>query len=133
MPKLEKTFTKTIGQKVKALRRINKLTQIELASKMGLTFQQVQKYEKGISSLNPDRLKQIASIFDVKVGYFFDESDKDNQELQIISENRKLVEVMKINDGENMVYLKELAIHLSKIKSVSIKDMILEFVKVAGR
>jgi transcriptional regulator with XRE-family HTH domain len=48
-----------------------RLTQPEMGALIGVTYQQVHKYEKGINRLAVGRLHQIARVLDVEVGYFF--------------------------------------------------------------
>ena len=50
-----------------------KISQSELADKIGVTFQQVQKYEKGVNRVGAARLPQIAMALDVPVTFFFDD------------------------------------------------------------
>jgi len=62
-----------IGRMIKQARRLKGMTQTEVAEKMGITYQQVQKYEKGKSELTIRRLKQIASVLDVPLSAFLPE------------------------------------------------------------
>jgi transcriptional regulator with XRE-family HTH domain len=48
------------------------MTQAELGSKLGLTFQQVQKYEKGADRISASRLQSLSHILQAPVQYFFD-------------------------------------------------------------
>jgi transcriptional regulator with XRE-family HTH domain len=48
------------------------MSQSDLASKLGVSFQQVQKYEKGMNRVGAGRLPQIAEIFDIPIGALFD-------------------------------------------------------------
>jgi len=61
-----------IGRKIRALRLQRGVSQSELAKGIGLTFQQVQKYEKGTNRVSAGRLQQIADFFNVQVMFFFD-------------------------------------------------------------
>lgn len=63
-----------IGQKIRALRLQAGLTQEKLAEKLGITFQQVQKYEKGVTKVNLQKLQQLAKIMKVPPASFFDDS-----------------------------------------------------------
>lgn len=63
-----------IGSKVKARRRLLGLSQEELAKSIGLTFQQVQKYEKGTNRISVSRLVDICRSLKTPVDYFFDGS-----------------------------------------------------------
>ena len=60
-----------IGRKIRALRLERGLSQSGLADGIGLTFQQVQKYEKGANRVSAGRLQQIADILNVPVMFFF--------------------------------------------------------------
>jgi transcriptional regulator with XRE-family HTH domain len=51
------------------------MTQQKLAAKLGITFQQVQKYERGVNRISSSRLQQIARILSVPVNVFFKEPE----------------------------------------------------------
>jgi transcriptional regulator with XRE-family HTH domain len=53
-------------------RMLTSLSQEKLAEGLGLTYQQVQKYEQGTNRISASRLQQIAKILDVPVSFFFD-------------------------------------------------------------
>ncbi len=61
-----------IGSRVRARRIMLGLSQEKLADALGLTFQQVQKYEKGVNRVGASRLLQIAGILDVSIDFFFE-------------------------------------------------------------
>jgi transcriptional regulator with XRE-family HTH domain len=60
-----------IGRKIRALRLERGLSQSGLADGIGLTFQQVQKYEKGANRVSAGRLQQIADMLHVPVTFFY--------------------------------------------------------------
>ncbi len=62
-----------IGKRVRQARVVAGLTQTKLADQLGITFQQVQKYEKGVNRIGGGRLYKIAHILGVKITYFFDD------------------------------------------------------------
>ncbi len=62
-----------IGKRVRQARVTAGLTQTKLADQLGITFQQVQKYEKGVNRIGGGRLYKIAHILGVKITYFFDD------------------------------------------------------------
>jgi transcriptional regulator with XRE-family HTH domain len=65
-----------LGNKIR-LRRVEKrLSQSHLGEKLGLSFQQVQKYERGVNRVGASRLQQIATALDVPVTYFYDSDSK---------------------------------------------------------
>jgi transcriptional regulator with XRE-family HTH domain len=61
-----------VGQRVRAFRKGAGLSQADLADQIGVTFQQVQKYESGANRIGVGRLTQIALALDVPVTAFFD-------------------------------------------------------------
>ncbi|MET3589775.1 transcriptional regulator with XRE-family HTH domain [Bartonella silvatica] len=63
-----------VGTRIRLRRNILGLTQEKLGEKLGITFQQVQKYEKGTNRIGASRLQAIAEIMDVPVSYFFDKN-----------------------------------------------------------
>lgn len=60
-----------LGQRVRDTRLERQMSQEVLAGILGITFQQVQKYEKGANRMAASRLYDIALAFQVPVGYFF--------------------------------------------------------------
>ena len=72
-----------VGQRTRIQRLAAGLSQSELAERIGVTFQQVQKYEKGMNRVGAGRLTRIARVLNVPVGSFFDGRDTIEQvELQ---------------------------------------------------
>ena len=61
-----------VGSRVRMRRLMLKMSQSDLADVLGLTFQQVQKYEKGTNRIGASRLQQISQILQVPVPFFFD-------------------------------------------------------------
>jgi transcriptional regulator with XRE-family HTH domain len=63
---------KHVGMKLRARRTKFGMSQSTLAEALGLTFQQVQKYEKGANRISASRLQQIAQILQMRVENFFE-------------------------------------------------------------
>ena len=63
---------KHVGSRVRMRRMMLSMSQEKLGDALGLTFQQVQKYEKGTNRIGASRLQQIAQILQVPVSFFFD-------------------------------------------------------------
>lgn len=61
-----------VAQRVRARRAEMGITQTVLAAKLGITFQQVQKYEKGANRVTAGRLYRLSEVFGVEPGYFFE-------------------------------------------------------------
>ncbi|HJS31162.1 MAG TPA: helix-turn-helix transcriptional regulator [Alphaproteobacteria bacterium] len=64
-----------VGQRVRQRRTLLGMSQEKLGQALGLTFQQVQKYERGANRVGASRLFEMACILDVPVGYFFEDID----------------------------------------------------------
>ena len=64
-----------LGRRLRLRRVEQKMSQDGLAKKLGVTFQQVQKYEKSVNRIGASRLQQIATALDVPVTFFFDDAD----------------------------------------------------------
>lgn len=75
-----------VGDRIRQLRKARGITQTELASAIGLTFQQVQKYEKARNRISASKLAQIAKIFKVDVAELF-EAPVDKGDQAIISDD----------------------------------------------
>ncbi len=62
-----------VGSRLRMRRNLVGLSQEQLGKCLGLTFQQIQKYERGINRMGSSRLYQIAKTLSVPVAYFFEE------------------------------------------------------------
>jgi len=62
-----------VGGRIRLRRTLLGISQIALAEAIGLTFQQVQKYESGANRVSSSRLVDIGNVLDVSIPYFFDE------------------------------------------------------------
>jgi transcriptional regulator with XRE-family HTH domain len=63
---------KHVGSRVRMRRMMLSMSQEKLGGALGLTFQQVQKYEKGTNRIGASRLQQISHILQVPVAFFFE-------------------------------------------------------------
>lgn len=60
-----------VGQRIRSRRLDKRLSQSELADRIGVTFQQVQKYEKGVNRVGAGRLQRISTALEAPVSFFF--------------------------------------------------------------
>ncbi len=65
-----------VGARLRARRTLLGLSQTVLGDAMGITFQQVQKYESGSNRISASRLYDVSKLLDIDIGYFFDEMDR---------------------------------------------------------
>jgi transcriptional regulator with XRE-family HTH domain len=74
--KLPSGIDRVVGQRIRWRRRELKLTQERLGELLELTFQQVQKYEKGVNRVSAGRLYEIAGVLGVPINYFFEGAEE---------------------------------------------------------
>ncbi len=89
-----------VGAKIKARRRLLGISQDTLAAKLGVTFQQVQKYEKGTNRVSASRLAVIAKTFGVPPSYFFPGVDDTGQ--GIVAAASELASFLETNEGRDL-------------------------------
>jgi transcriptional regulator with XRE-family HTH domain len=63
-----------VGARIRMQRMVSGFSQTELGNAVGVTFQQVQKYEKGANRVGAGRLQQIANVLKVRPDFFFEET-----------------------------------------------------------
>jgi transcriptional regulator with XRE-family HTH domain len=88
-----------VGARVRERRVVIGWSQEKLAETLGLTFQQVQKYEKGINRIGASRLYEIARTLGVPISYFFDEIDEGVEHTPASS---PIAEMLSTKDGVEM-------------------------------
>ncbi len=76
MPKQTTDVDRLVGLRITALRKARGLSQTALGTAVGVTFQQVQKYEKGQNRVGAGRLREIARLLEVPVSAFFEENEE---------------------------------------------------------
>jgi transcriptional regulator with XRE-family HTH domain len=64
-----------LGRRIRLRRVEQQISQDELGKALGVSFQQIQKYEKGINRVGASRLQQIATALDTPVTFFYDDAD----------------------------------------------------------
>ncbi len=69
--KLPHPIDRHVGARVRARRVLANVSQVELGVALGVTFQQIQKYEKGANRISASRLHDIGAILGVPASYFF--------------------------------------------------------------
>ena len=112
-----------VGARVRMRRFLLGMSQSKLAEQLGVTFQQVQKYEKGMSRISASRLQTIANVFDVPVSFFFENIvDQDHEETD------------SLPDAADASLLTQDGVALNKafvrIRSAKVRRSIVELVKL---
>ena len=80
-----------IGQRVYEARKLRKMTQQNLGKKLGVSFQQIQKYERGHNRIPSTRLYDISKALDMNMGYFFGEDLEVGEDMRISNEGLLLL------------------------------------------
>ena len=110
--KVEDNFNVHLGKKLRLRRLSLGLTQTKVAQAINVTFQQIQKYEKGTNGVSSNRLMQLSQFLKVPIIYFF-EDFKEFKDINSTDDN---------NDDLNYSFLSRTFSSLSKIQ----KDKILQ-------
>lgn len=126
--KLPNDIDRIVGENIYHQRRRLKLTQERLGELLGLTFQQVQKYEKGVNRVSAGRLYEIASVLEVPVGFFFQGADATQRaELSGVAEDAEEARIAVLSDD-----LLQLIDAFQKIEDASLRSSLLATVRAAA-
>ena len=110
-----------VGNRVRIRRMLIGMSQEKLGDLLGLTFQQVQKYEKGINRIGAGRLFEIARILDVPVDFFYDGVGAASDGPAEAS--APVMEFVSSNEGL------QLSLAFMKIKDAKVRKRVLDLVK----
>ncbi len=92
-----------VGITIRKLRYLRGISQIELANRVDISFQQLQKYERGINRISASRMYEVATVLQVKPGMLFEGQGGEIPDLPIFADSKmaKLVETFaRITDPE---------------------------------
>lgn len=126
--KLPNRIDELVGQRIRWRRKELKWTQEQLSEKLGLTFQQVQKYEKGVNRISAGRLYELACVLDVEIGYFFEGAKEYLSLPQQFQEDAAEAAPLPQFDHEAM----DLVSHFQQIRNDELRKALLATVKAAG-
>ena len=121
---MEENFNAHLGKKLRLRRLSLGLTQTKVAQAINVTFQQIQKYEKGTNGVSSNRLMQLAQFLKVPIIYFFE----DFRDFKDLSSNNET-----LNEDLNYSFLSRTFSSLSKPqkeKILQILNNISKFEKV---
>ena len=108
-----------IGRRLHEERTLQGLSLTKLGKAIGVSFQALQKYEKGKTNMTPGKLRMLGKLLNVPVGYFFDESDSDRDTGDLQRRTPKVVRALRRieeRDPEIFVVLAKMVSSLAKIK-----------------
>lgn len=118
-----------VGERVRQRRKFLKLSQGVLANTLDITFQQVQKYERGSNRISASMLHGIAKILRVPISYFFQgltvqgENQGEDGEFSESASEATIHEFLKTAEGI------EIAAHFPKIANPKLRRRVLELVQ----
>ena len=113
-----------VGNRVRLRRMLIGMSQERLGELLGLTFQQVQKYEKGVNRIGAGRLFEVSRILGVPIDYFYE--GVNSQLAGGVAENEASPPVMEfVSSGEGL----QLSLAFMKIKDPKLRKRVLDLVK----
>lgn len=118
-----------VGSRVRLRRTMAKMSQEKLGEALGVTFQQVQKYEKGTNRIGASRMQQISKTLKVPVSFFFEDipgsqNDAANDGLGEADSTSYVMDFLSTSEGI------ELNAAFVRIGNASIRRKIIEMVRI---
>ena len=115
-----------VGHRVRLRRMLVGMSQERLGEMLGLTFQQVQKYEKGINRIGAGRLFEVANILGVPISFFYEDVGAAHASAPGFAESEEPPPVMEfLSSGEGL----QLSLAFMRIKDVKVRRRILDLVR----
>lgn len=117
-----------VGSRVRLRRTLLGMSQEKLGEAIGLTFQQVQKYERGANRIGASRLYKLSEVLDVPISFFFDDMNPDVSGLRRAA---GFADAAATFDSKELTKreILELARAFDKIKDEKVRKRILELTK----
>ncbi len=117
-----------VGGRVRLRRTMLGMSQDKLADSLGLTFQQIQKYEKGVNRIGASRVFEISRVLGVPIQFFYDDYDADTGRSYGFAEagpddGAAMMELLSTPEGV------QLCKHFASIRDPKIRKRVLELVK----
>lgn len=117
-----------VGGRVRLRRTMVGMSQDKLAESLGLTFQQIQKYEKGVNRIGASRVFEISRILGVPIQFFYDDYNADTGQSYGFAESgpddgAAMMELLNTPEGV------QLCKHFASITDPKIRKRVLELVK----
>ncbi len=116
-----------VGKRILLRRKMIGMSQGTLGTALGITFQQVQKYEKGTNRVGSSRLSHIAQILGVPVSYFFGELSAADNKDDSIALNDPVMAFLATDEG------RQLNIAFGKISSPAIRKRVVGLVAAISK
>ena len=114
-----------VGTRVRLRRQILKMSQEKLGNALGVTFQQVQKYERGANRVGASRLWRMSEVLDVPVSFFYEGLTESSAQGEFAEDDQTPIVYDFINSTDGV----SLAMAVSKIKNKAVRRQILELAR----
>lgn len=116
-----------VGSRIRLRRNMLGLSQEKLGENLGITFQQIQKYEKGTNRVGASRLQAISSILSVSVSFFFEDAPEQpgQQNIGFSEDNVATYAVDFLHTNEGV----QLTRYFTKITDPKVRRKIIDLVK----
>ena len=118
-----------VGGRVRLRRALLGLSQEKLGEAVGLTFQQIQKYERGANRIGASRMYDLSQVLDVPVSFFYDDMPESVKDRNAVGENDASGDVVGDKDPLTRRETLELVRAYYKVSSSPVRKRVFELVK----
>ncbi|WP_057463247.1 MULTISPECIES: helix-turn-helix domain-containing protein [Pseudovibrio] len=115
-----------VGSRVRLRRMMLGMSQEKLGESLGITFQQIQKYEKGTNRIGASRLQHIATILKVPVAFFFEDAPGTPDETPGVGDNPQTTYVVDFLSSSDGLALNKAFV---RIENPKVRKKVVELVK----
>lgn len=109
-----------VGKQLRRIRRLNDMSLNEVGGAVGLSYQQVQKYERGANRISASKLVQFARLFNVSIELFFEHVDKPEEGITALDDSA--IKAAALFAKMPKEYHKPLRIFMKSIVNITDKD-----------
>ena len=123
-----------VGTRVRQRRVLQGMTQTDLANVLGLSFQQVQKYERGTHRISAGKLFRLSQVLDMPINYFFEDMPPEVAAISPATKGRGRAKKLPGYDLDPMTTQETMSLVRAyyKIEDVDARKRVYEFIKVLG-
>ena len=118
-----------VGARIRLRRQVLKMSQERLGDQLGVTFQQVQKYERGTNRVGASRLWRLSQVLEVPVSYFFDGLTNEIEAGEFSDNDQMPIVYDFINSSDGVALAKA----VSQITNKAVRRQILELARSLAR
>ncbi|MBU1314480.1 MAG: helix-turn-helix transcriptional regulator [Alphaproteobacteria bacterium] len=115
-----------VGGRIRMRRMMLKISQTRLADELGITFQQVQKYEKGTNRVGASRLQKIATVLGVPPSFFFNQENEERTSTAGLGDSLAVDDISQFLQSREGVTLNQ---SFLKISDPKVRQKIVALVK----